>query len=107
MQYGFKKAQKLKGQCVICYKVLGNDSLRPSKLSNHLLKIHRESKNKGIAFFKRKRDELKRAKLDSSRSFFKENILLAEAFYALQVAKQKKPHTVAESRCWKSKAAKS
>ena len=59
IQFGFeifhdKDAQKLKGQCVICYKVLGNDSLRPSKLSNHLLKIHPEFKDKGIAFFERK-----------------------------------------------------
>ena len=57
IQYGFahfsdKDAQK--GQCVICYKVLGNDLLCPSKLSNHLLKIHPEHKDKGIAFFERK-----------------------------------------------------
>ena len=104
IQFGFeifrdKDAQKLKGQCVICYKVLGNDSLRPSKLSNHLLKIHPEFKDKGIAFFDRKRDELKRAKLDSCGTFFKENISLVEASYevALQIAKQKKPHTIAES----------
>ena len=57
IQYGFahfsdKDAQK--GQCVICYKILGNDLLRPSKLLNHLLKIHPEYKDKGIAFFERK-----------------------------------------------------
>ena len=28
-----------KGQCVVCYRVLSNESLRPSKLSNHLKKI--------------------------------------------------------------------
>lgn len=102
IQYGFtlfpdKVAQK--GQCVICYKVLGNESLRPSKLSNHLLKTHPEYKDKGIAFFERKRDELKRAKLDSSGTFFEENISLVEASYevALQIAKQKKPHTIAET----------
>ena len=49
IKYGFarfsdKDAQK--GQCVICYKVLGNDSLQPSKLLNHLLKIHLEYKEK-------------------------------------------------------------
>ena len=67
-------------------------------MSNHLLKIHPEFKDKGIAFFERKRDELKRAKLDSSGTFFKENISLVEASYevALQIAKQKKPHTIAE-----------
>ena len=102
IEYGFarfsdKDAQK--GQCVICYKVLGNDSLRPSKLSNHLLKIHPEYKDKGTAFFERKRDELKRTKLDSSGTYYKENISLVEASYevALTIAKQKKPHTIAET----------
>ena len=102
IQYGFahfcdKDAQK--GQCVICYKVLGNDSLRPSKLSNHLLKIHPEYKDKGIAFFERKRDALKRAKLNFSGTYYKENISLVEASYevALTIAKQKKPHTIAET----------
>ena len=102
IQYGFahfydKDAQK--GQCVICYKVLGNDSLRPSELSNHLLKIHPEYKDKGIAFFERKRDALKCAKLDFSGTYYKENISLVEASYevALTIAKQKKPHTIAET----------
>ena len=102
IQYGFarfsdKDAQK--GQCVICYKVLGNDSLRPSKLSNHLLKIHPEYKDKGTSFFERKRDALKRTKLDSSGTYYKANISLVEASYevALTIAKQKKPHTIAET----------
>ena len=49
IQYGFARFSKKdaqKGQCVICYKVYRNDSLRPSKLSNHLLKIHPEYKDK-------------------------------------------------------------
>ena len=44
-RFSDKDAQK--GQCVICYEFLGNDSLRPSKLSNHLLKIDPEYKEKG------------------------------------------------------------
>ena len=31
-----------KGQCVVCYRVLSNESLRPSKLSNQLKKTHSE-----------------------------------------------------------------
>ena len=51
IQYGFahfsdKNAQK--GQCVICYKVLGNNLL------NYLLKSHTEYKGKDIAVFERK-----------------------------------------------------
>ena len=64
-----------------------------------MLKIHPEYKDKGIAFFERKRDALKRAKLDSSGTYYKENISLVEASYevALTIAKQKKPHTIAET----------
>ena len=96
IQYGFDAP---KGQCVICYKVLRNDLLRPSKFSNHLLKIHPEYKDKGIAFFERKRDTQKRTKLNSSGTYYKENISLVEASYkvALTIAKQKKSHTIAET----------
>ena len=30
-----------KGQCVVCYRVLSDELLRPSKLSNHLKKSSR------------------------------------------------------------------
>ncbi|KAG7166379.1 Zinc finger BED domain-containing protein 5-like 14 [Homarus americanus] len=29
-----------KHQCVLCFKVVGNDSMRPSKLKHHLMTIH-------------------------------------------------------------------
>ena len=41
-----------KGQCVVCYQVLRNVSLRPSKLRNHLKKNHPELKNKSIEYFR-------------------------------------------------------
>ena len=41
-----------KGQCVVCYRILSNESLRPSKLSNHLKKNHPELKNKSIEYFR-------------------------------------------------------
>ena len=34
-----------KGQCVVYYRELSNESLRPSKLSNHLEKNHHELKD--------------------------------------------------------------
>ena len=37
-----------KKQCVVCYCVLSNESLRPSKLSNHLEKKHPGLKNKRL-----------------------------------------------------------
>ena len=42
IKFGFtllKHYEVEKGQCVVCYHVLSNESLRPSKLSNHLKKI--------------------------------------------------------------------
>ena len=49
-----------KGQCVVCYCVLSNESLRPSKLSNHLEKKHPELKNKSEEYFKRLESSCKR-----------------------------------------------
>ena len=43
IQFGFtyqKKDDVDLPQCVICYKVLGNDSLNPAKLKLHLNKCH-------------------------------------------------------------------
>ena len=39
-----------KGQCVLCYKIFGNHSLRPSKLMLLLGKVHLEHKHKNAVF---------------------------------------------------------
>ena len=64
-----------------------------------MLKIHPEYKDKDIAFFGKKRDALKRAKLDTSGTYYKENISLVEASYevTLTIAKQNKSHTMTET----------
>ena len=69
-----------KGNVLFVTKSLETIRCIQVELSNHLLKIHPKYKDKGIAFFKRKRDALKRAKLDSSGTYYKENISLVEAF---------------------------
>lgn len=102
IQYGFTSffdKGVVKGQCVLCQKVLGNDSLRPSKLKYHLDKTHPEHSAKDVNFFKRHECSLKRMKLDSSGAFQMQsrNVLKASYEVSLEIAKQKKPHTIGET----------
>ena len=72
----------------ICYKVLGNNSLHPSKLLNDLLKIHPEYKDKGIVFFEGKQDALKHAKLDSSGTYKRKIFHLLKLLIKLHLPSQ-------------------
>ena len=51
-------------QCVICHKVLANDSMKPFQLKMHLQRSHGELAGKGKSFFKLKAQGLKKLKLD-------------------------------------------
>ena len=39
-------------QCVICYKTLTNESMKPSKLREHFVKLHPELVDKGSEYLK-------------------------------------------------------
>lgn len=69
-----------KPQCVLCFKVLGNDSMRPSKLKHHLQTIHPHYAEKDPDFFRRS-----------------SSVVEASYEVALEIAKQKKPHTIGET----------
>lgn len=43
-------------QCVICGKVLTNDSMKPSKLQNHFKTKHSEFQQRNVDFFKKKEE---------------------------------------------------
>ena len=88
-----------KPQCVLCNKVISNDSMRPAKLKQHLDNVHPESKHKDKSYFERQSKALKMMRLDSSGEFFVRNTKIVEASYevALEIAKQEKPHTNGES----------
>ncbi|XP_031336653.1 SCAN domain-containing protein 3-like [Photinus pyralis] len=88
-----------KPQCVLCNAVLSAESMKPSKLKRHLETKHPEHVTKDLDFFKRHESNLKRQKLDLSGSFQQQNQANVQASYeiALEVAKNKKPHTIAES----------
>ncbi|CAM1304437.1 Uncharacterised protein r2_g1438 [Pycnogonum litorale] len=50
IQYGFQcliTNGEEKPQCVLCMKVLSNDSLRPNKLKQHLSSVHPQHTVKG------------------------------------------------------------
>lgn len=50
--------------CVLCHKTFANESMKPSKLRDHLTKVHPAQANKDEAFFKLKEDEYKRRRMD-------------------------------------------
>ncbi|XP_042209700.1 zinc finger BED domain-containing protein 5-like [Homarus americanus] len=86
-----------KPQCVLCFKVLGNDSMRPSKLKHHLMTIHPQYAERDTDFFRRHERSL--GKLDESGAFQQQTVSVVEASYevSLEIAKQKKPHTIGET----------
>ena len=101
IQYGFTlifDIRKEKGQCVLCYKVLGHHSLKPSKLKLHRQKVYSNYKDKDVNFFKRKRDSVKRERFDSTGEFQQHFRSIVEASYVVSfmIAKQYKPYTIGE-----------
>ena len=52
-------------QCIVCYQVLGIDSLNPAKLKVHLSKCHPTLVQKNKSYFKRHLSLFKRQHLDS------------------------------------------
>ena len=88
-----------KGQCVLCNEVLGQHSLRPSKLKLHLEKVHPGYKDKDLNFFKRKEESLKRQRLDAKGDFHQHSQSLVEASYVVSfmIAKECRPYTIGET----------
>ena len=93
IQFGFAPVlihSEEKPQCVLCNKVLSNDSMRPEKLKQHLENVHPQHINKDKTYFERQRRALKSMRLDASSGFFTKNNQLFEASYlvAFEIAKQ-------------------
>ena len=87
-----------KPQCVICSKVLTQESMKPSKLKQHLESRHSELVGKLVYYFRRKSELLKNCRLDSEGMWAKQNKAVLEASYriAFRIAQAKKPHTIGE-----------
>ncbi|XP_046977632.1 zinc finger BED domain-containing protein 5-like [Vanessa cardui] len=86
-------------QCVICYEVLSNESMKPAKLRRHLETKHQDLREKSKSFFQIKASELERSKktmMKTATGTNNENAVLASYQVSLLVAKSGKPHTIAE-----------
>ena len=53
-----------KPQCLLCFKALSNDAMKPYKMKRHLMSEHPEFANKPQSFFERKH-----------KDYFKQEIL--------------------------------
>ena len=99
IEFGFTSitdGREEKGQRVLCNKVLGQHSLRPSKLKLHLEKVHPDYKDKDLNFFKRKEENLKRQRPYTRSDFQQHSRSLVEASYVVSfmIAKECKPYTI-------------
>ena len=102
IQFGFASViihSEEKPQCVLCSKIHSNDSMRPPKLKQHLENVHPQHINKDKIYFQGQRRALKSMRLDASSDFFRKNNQLLEASYlvAVEIAKQKKRHTIGKT----------
>ena len=78
-------------QCVTCATVLGNEAMKPSRLTRHLNTKHSDLVNKPIEFFMRKRDALKIGKKIISKTSTTDTALLTASYLiSLHIAKCKK-----------------
>jgi hypothetical protein len=86
-------------QCVICMKVLVNESLKPSKLAEHLSKCHPEHSQKGVVYFQQKAKNLKGMQLGTTGTYGRNLIAAVEASYvvAYKVTQLQKSHNIAET----------
>lgn len=88
-----------KPQCVLCNIVLSVEALKPSKLKRHLETKHPEHIQKDTAFFQRHETGLIRSRFGATGSIQQQNTAVLQASYeaALEIAKNKKPHTIGET----------
>ena len=85
-------------QCVICFKVLTQESMKPSKLKQHFKSCHGKLVKNSDDYFKQKAEHLKNRQLDSGGIWPRQNKALLEASYriAFRIAQSKKPHAIGE-----------
>ncbi|CAH2000692.1 unnamed protein product [Acanthoscelides obtectus] len=100
-KFGFtfiEKDELQLSQCVICMKVLSNDSMRPNRIERHLKQQHPTLVLKTEEFFSSKAESLKRMRLDKSGSYHTRvsQHLKASFELAFMIAQQKKPHNIGE-----------
>lgn len=101
IKYGFTCVTQKNGhecpKCVLCYEILSNECLKPSKLQRHLNQKHPAEAEKPIDFFKRKEEHLTRQSATFVRqATVPERALRASFLASFHIARAKKPHTIGE-----------
>ena len=84
-------------QCFLCGKVLSNGYLKPSKLKQHLHSVHPQHASGSVDDMKVSKNAFESAKTVEKRETPKKALLEASYKVAYFIAKEKKPHTIAES----------
>ncbi|XP_066465575.1 zinc finger BED domain-containing protein 5-like [Tiliqua scincoides] len=85
-------------QCVLCGRLLANESMRPNKLRRHIEAKHPHLQDQPLQFYKTQLKELKASKkkvLPNTK--VNEKAMHASYHISLRIAKAGKPHTTGES----------
>ena len=101
LKYGFIQSPTNPQQpmCLVCEKNFSNEAMKPSRLLEHLQKIHPDKSGKTLAFFHSLRDQfLKRNTINmfTSSSKNSDDSLKASYNISLLIPKAGKPHTIGE-----------
>jgi hypothetical protein len=102
LKFGFAESQinKQMPMCLVCEKTFFNEAMKPSRMSEHLRRVHTECADKGVTFFQSLRDQLRKRTTIGS-VFCKTSQQNTDGFRAsynisLLIAKSGKPHTIGE-----------
>lgn len=102
LKYGFIQSPSNKAlpMCLICQRVFSNEAMKPSRLQEHLTKIHPDRKDRNLSYFEMlKEQHFKRptlASIFSAASKQDDDGLRASYNISLLIAKSGKPHTIGE-----------
>lgn len=102
LKYGFTYSPTSQSlpMCLICRKVFSNEAMKPSRLQEHLNKIHADKKNKDLSYFQElEKQYLKQptiSNLFALSSKQDDDGLRASYNVSLLIAKSGKPHTIGE-----------
>ncbi|GBP18753.1 Protein FAM200B [Eumeta japonica] len=102
LKFGFlpSKADKRLPRCFLCNKVLSNNSMKPSKLEDHLRRCHPDKIGKDLKYFQTLKEKYEKKStvhsMFSSTSESNDDGLRASYNISLLIAKSEKPHTVGE-----------
>ena len=91
-----EKDETERPQCVLCYKVLAEASMKPSKLKAHLASIHPTHGNDSEDMFRSKKTRFMAKSTSTQHGFQSSTKPITKASYevALLISKAKKAHTI-------------